>query len=698
MEDSDEVVAKLAEKKSEFEEFLRNTMSPDVLVLTLRILTNICQANFAEIVTSVLSNACSANFLKSLEAYLTKLAFESAVERVKNKLYHEDKDRFWFNLIQFFKKLVELLPTKSRDELTAILQKITPISMAIEQSQGYRINEQVQEDAANMFQDLEEEIRKIEEKNKARAALPNVPDIEEDPPEDFRELSVIPTVQDLYDQKPFIRACKIKDAYDSVEHYLDVQFRLLREDFVSPLRSGIQEYLHGPNKHRSNELRIYKKVTFAPEVSKNCVGIMAFFGVMKAVNWRHSKRFMFGGLLLLSRDNFNTILFVTVANRDEKQLEQGYILIEPCEGTRITRDMYNDNFVMLESKIYFEPYLAVLNAMQHMNVNNFPMTNYLVDADTSRAIPRYLARAEVLEYKNYRLPIAEDRLWPDHRFLDLDETQCRAFRCAVTQEFAVIQGPPGTGKTFIALEIVGTLLANKEHWKPDGPIVIVCLTNHALDQFLEGILKHTKSIVRVGSRSKSETLKPYTLMERRKVVQSHRRNPGLPLMYETKHELESVLSSLQEKRLAVKHLMTPDAIVPLRCLQNHCHDATLIGMDTNEELVNWLVGFSVTNVPVDPLAPGQQENLLQMPEENQEEDQNRYMDDELELTYKFKVEDSDKPIFPLKSMDALIRRLHEQILGYRSLPPEMREQIDPSIEWEEELNTLHEQRTSLQVE
>lgn len=63
----------------------------------------------------------------------------------------------------------------------------------------------------------------------------------------------------------------------------------------------------------------------------------------------------------------------------------------------------------------------------------------------------------------------------------------------------------GTGKTFVGLRIVQALLTNVDH----RPILIVCCTNHALDQFLEGILKFcdSKELVRIGGGSKSEILK-----------------------------------------------------------------------------------------------------------------------------------------------------------------------------------------------
>ena len=55
---------------------------------------------------------------------------------------------------------------------------------------------------------------------------------------------------------------------------------------------------------------------------------------------------------------------------------------------------------------------------------------------------------------------------------------------------AMFQGPPGTGKTYVGLKIVKALLHNRKAWDPqlDSCMLIVCYTNHALDQFLEGIV------------------------------------------------------------------------------------------------------------------------------------------------------------------------------------------------------------------
>ena len=79
--------------------------------------------------------------------------------------------------------------------------------------------------------------------------------------------------------------------------------------------------------------------------------------------------------------------------------------------------------------------------------------------------------------------------------------------------------PPGTGKTFIGVKLVELLLHNKALWwnKPgeaQRPILMVCFTNHALDQFLEmcvDVCKLRSGVVRVGSRSQCEKLNPFCL-------------------------------------------------------------------------------------------------------------------------------------------------------------------------------------------
>jgi hypothetical protein len=54
----------------------------------------------------------------------------------------------------------------------------------------------------------------------------------------------------------------------------------------------------------------------------------------------------------------------------------------------------------------------------------------------------------------------------------LDQGQCKALITALTSEFALIQGPPGTGKSYLGVQIMRVLVANK-HKAKVGPIVVV---------------------------------------------------------------------------------------------------------------------------------------------------------------------------------------------------------------------------------
>lgn len=87
---------------------------------------------------------------------------------------------------------------------------------------------------------------------------------EDKPPNnfEFRQIAVYPTKEEIRSKKGnFLRKNRIERGYDDLDDYLDVQFRLLREDFIAPLRTGIQEILFdAPKDERSQDLYIYHQV------------------------------------------------------------------------------------------------------------------------------------------------------------------------------------------------------------------------------------------------------------------------------------------------------------------------------------------------------------------------------------------------------------------------------------------------------
>jgi hypothetical protein len=56
---------------------------------------------------------------------------------------------------------------------------------------------------------------------------------------------------------------------------------------------------------------------------------------MKRVRWENSKRLIFGSLLCLSKDNFETFLLATVENRDENEIKTVSIIY--CSGLYLNK-------------------------------------------------------------------------------------------------------------------------------------------------------------------------------------------------------------------------------------------------------------------------------------------------------------------------------------------------------------------------
>jgi hypothetical protein len=90
------------------------------------------------------------------------------------------------------------------------------------------------------------------------------------PPEDFRTMDVQLSEDDILTQNEavYLRKAIIQGTYTDDEHYLDVQFRLLREDLCRPLRAGIYEFraAQNNNNHHNrgrNSLLVYRDVRFA---------------------------------------------------------------------------------------------------------------------------------------------------------------------------------------------------------------------------------------------------------------------------------------------------------------------------------------------------------------------------------------------------------------------------------------------------
>ena len=376
------------------------------------------------------------------------------------------------------------------------------------------------------------------------------------PPNDFRDIPICPTNKEITShERPFLRKNILKGRYDDAEHYLDVQFRLLREDFLEPLREGIHEIIHNvPRKQRNQLMKQYQGArivdkTFTPS------GIIyqVQFDVSRfdTKRWANSKRLLFGSFLCLSNNNFETMLFATVSKRDE--LAEGRIEIRFIEDQDVLGvENRTCEYQMVESPAYYEAYRHVLKGLKELDETTIPFKKYLVECSEDVDPPDYLRREDSQEPVCYdlrlalgvpdetnasRVPVLQLGAWPSVEILPLNSSQFEALKTAVTTEFSVIQGPPGTGKTYVGAKIVRCLLENRAAWDPDklSPMLMVCYTNHALDQFLEKVLEFVpkEQIIRVGGRCKSPQLEQCNL---KLFTDEHR-------MHERRREIKDMIRS-----------------------------------------------------------------------------------------------------------------------------------------------------------
>ena len=421
------------------------------------------------------------------------------------------------------------------------------------------------------------------------------------------------------DNDKYLRVNKTKGQYHDLDHYLDVQFRLLREDFVAPLREGISDYIQinqerAGGKQKQKDLRIYYNVKIvSPDAGDNGVCHVLQFDVsrMGRVKWHNTKRLIFGSLICLSPDNFRTFHFASVMNRKPKDLEKGIVVVRFEQDQHSVHELFGQTFVMAETMAYFESYRHVLTGLQNMRQGDLPFERYIIKSENRVLEPAYLRRRPDTVYdlrplvdeksvvkdtrllgillgdedeennipqafSDYSKPaenikVLDRTSWPLGDLLHLDNSQFKAIHTALTKEFVITQGPPGTGKTYIGLKIVKALLHNRKVWSKDPvsgltdhrPMLIVCYTNHALDQFLEGIVDFYKGdVLRVGARSKSEILQPYNLHNFRMRLRHERKIPvhvfqgrmgAKREMDETRYEIQKVSAEMQVASVNIMH-------------------------------------------------------------------------------------------------------------------------------------------------
>ncbi|KAG8985372.1 hypothetical protein FRB90_004755, partial [Tulasnella sp. 427] len=350
---------------------------------------------------------------------------------------------------------------------------------------------------------------------------------------------------------------------ESMERLLDVQFRLLREELIAPIRTSVGSILNDLGKPSSEKTQLGELVKkngglYKCEADRDSVRFSIYtdakFGdarhktpAKRTAYWESvgKKRLTQGGLVALVwktdggpprvylgiiSSSFNDLL--DSSKKRENRIKIKVSFFDAEVELRILRRLQQskkeerETKFLIESPAMFEsvrPFLETLKAQEPTSV---PFSDYLPlfnssDLSQLKVAPPAYAHPQfdfdlrclfdeprdlsLRPHDPYSIARAKDVLRLESR---LDDTQADAMVDALTSEISLIQGPPGTGKSYTGIEILRVLIANKIR-----PILLIAFTNHALDNIIVRVLekKITSKIVRLGSRSADETVAELSL-------------------------------------------------------------------------------------------------------------------------------------------------------------------------------------------
>ncbi|KAA8492707.1 NFX1-type zinc finger-containing protein 1 [Porphyridium purpureum] len=353
---------------------------------------------------------------------------------------------------------------------------------------------------------------------------------------DFRLIRIVPTIEELNSPlEPYLPRQVDNPSEAALQ---ERQFRLLREDFLCPIRDTLREMARNPKKHQHHvftdvqcvgiELGRQPCLEFAFRFPRSAYAAQlcrkAGKNDMKKkrdlVEFWQSKR----GLRVLPRDSLvclvcseNTVQEVFVVQRppsaaDPSRMSEweffdqhgptpsvGLVMHGNSEAScvRLARFLKNvgrgvlPGWRLIEAGQSLFSYGPVLRSLQGQAC--VALAEELVYKQEPKAAT-YLAHVKVED--------EIERIEAQAGF-KLDERQRDALRMACNVRCSVTVGGPGSGKSFFGVCLADIICRNTSK-----KVLCITYTNHALDDFLGDLVKQgITSIVRVGGRASKEVAK-----------------------------------------------------------------------------------------------------------------------------------------------------------------------------------------------
>ena len=216
--------------------------------------------------------------------------------------------------------------------------------------------------------------------------------------------------------------------------------------------------------------------------------------------------------------------FPTIS-RDDDQLakDPSSIVVQFADDSTLSSTLFkakgasNIKLVQLDTAIFaFEPFLRRLQ-----EITDLPLEDDLVNWQASNEIEASSFQpSRILQGLEDSTGKELKQLLGARKSVILDESQVASLVSCLSQRVSLVQGPPGmlhcppdfcqpltfsgTGKTFL-----GAIASKVLYDATKAVILVMCFTNHALDSFLEDLMKvgiPASDIVRLGSKGTPQTL------------------------------------------------------------------------------------------------------------------------------------------------------------------------------------------------
>ena len=389
-----------------------------------------------------------------------------------------------------------------------------------------------------------EQKEKEREKKKINNDISNLDNIKID----YKNRDIYLSIPDFNENKELrIAPHKKSGSYISYNRYINTMFYLEYQDCYKDLKETINYLQINKSINNMDKKELY-------QLSKEFSNIYFYLegeikgldldrdGAIITIEFRthlkkmikFTKRMITGSLVILTDNNFENYLLTTVylnpyVDKKINDKTRVNMWLPKFPYYRIKLSLININqesieFIaknrqhlqIFESKAYFESYVHVMKRLKELSIPDLPFKSELIDADFNNLSMRNTNNNKYFLYKyegNNMILYPYEGRYPKEFMKLFDKSQLLAIHRSLINRIALIQVPPGTRKTHIGTILTNILLQNINY---NSQILFVCFTNHALDSFIEDILKYTDNVVRIGGRCQNEIVEKYMLDNKKK--------------------------------------------------------------------------------------------------------------------------------------------------------------------------------------